>query len=65
MMIEAPHLPKSMWPYAARYATKLINYYPTTALADGKTPRQMLLEHMGTLNPILNLCALRKFGEAG
>ena len=38
MMIGAPHLPKSMWPYAARYATELINYYPTTALADSKTP---------------------------
>lgn len=54
-----------MWPYAARYATELTNHYPTTALADSKTPHQMLLEYMGVPNPIPNLCALRKFGEAG
>jgi len=39
MMIGAPHLPNSLWPYAARYATELINHYPTTDLAEGKTPR--------------------------
>ena len=64
-MIGAPHLLNSLWPYAARYATKLINHYLTTALAKGKTPRQMLLEYMDTPNPVPNLCALRKFGEAG
>jgi hypothetical protein len=38
MQIGAPHVPKNLWPYTARYATELINHYPTTAVAGGKTP---------------------------
>jgi hypothetical protein len=42
-----------------------MNHWPTTAIPDGKTPRQLLLKFMNTLNPIPNLYALRKFGEPG
>jgi hypothetical protein len=65
MLIGALHIPKKLWPYAARYATELMNYYPTTAHDDGKTPQQKLLEFMNTPNPVPNLYALRTFGEAG
>jgi hypothetical protein len=65
MMNAAPHLPAKLWPYAAKYAVELQNYYPTTAIPDGKTPRQLLLEHMGAANPVPNLYSFRKFGEPG
>jgi hypothetical protein len=65
MQIGAPHVPKNLWPYTARYATELINHYPTTAVAGGKTPRQLLLEYMNTPNSVPNLYSLRKYGELG
>jgi hypothetical protein len=65
MMNAAPHLPAKLWPYAAKYAVELLNHYPTTAVPDGKTPRQLLLKHMGAANPVPNLCSFRKFGEPG
>jgi hypothetical protein len=65
IMNAAPHLPAKLWPYAAKYAVELLNHYPTTAVPDGKTPRQLLLEHMGAANPVPNLCSFRKFGEPG
>ena len=63
MMNAAPYLPTKLWPYAAKYAVELLNHYPTTAVPDGKTPRQLLLEHTGAANPVPNLCSFRKFGE--
>jgi hypothetical protein len=42
-----------------------MNHCPTTAIPSGKTPRQLLLEFMNILNPVLNLYALQKFGEPG
>ena len=65
MLIAAPHLPKALWPYAARYAVELLNHYPTTAVPCGKTPRQMLLEHMKVANPVPSLHSVRTFGEPG
>jgi hypothetical protein len=65
MQIGAPHVPNNLWPYTARYAAKLINHYPTTAVPDGKTPRQLLMEHMGTPNLVPNLHSIRKYGELG
>jgi hypothetical protein len=65
MMNAARHLPGKLWPYAAKYAVELLNHYPTTSVPDGKTPRQLLLEHMGAANPVPNLCSFRKFGEPG
>jgi hypothetical protein len=65
MLIAAPHLPKALWPYAARYAVELLNHYPTTAVPCGKTPRQMLLEHMKVVNPVPSLHSVRTFGEPG
>jgi hypothetical protein len=65
MMNAAPHLPAKLWPYAAKYAVELLNHYPTTAVLDSKTPRQLLLEHIGVANPVPNLCSFRKFGEPG
>jgi hypothetical protein len=54
-----------MWPYALRYAIKIINYCLTTAILSGKTLQQLLLEFINILNLVLNLYALRKFGELG
>jgi hypothetical protein len=65
MINAAPHLPQSLWTYAARYAVDLLNHYPTTAVTDNKTPQQLLLEHTGAANPVPNLCSFRKFGEPG
>jgi hypothetical protein len=65
MLIAAPHLPKALWPYAACYAVELLNHYPTTAVPCGKTPRQMLLEHMKVVNPVPSLHSVRTFGEPG
>jgi hypothetical protein len=65
MLIAVPHLPKALWSYAARYAVELLNYYPTTAVPCGKTPRQMLLEHMKVVNPVPSLHSVRTFGEPG
>jgi hypothetical protein len=65
MMNAAPHLPAKLWPYAAKYAVELQNHYPTTAIPDGKTPRQLLLEHIGAANPVPDLYSFRKFGEPG
>jgi hypothetical protein len=50
---------------AAKYAVELLNHYPTTAVPEGKTPRQLLLEHMGAANPVPNHYCFRKFGEPG
>jgi hypothetical protein len=50
---------------AAKYAVELQNHYPTTAIPDNKTPRQLLLEYMGAANPVPNLYSFRKFGEPG
>jgi hypothetical protein len=65
MVNAAPHLPQSLWTYAARYAVDLLNHYPTTAITDNKTPQQLLLEHTGATNPVPNLYSFRKFGELG
>jgi len=65
MMNAAPHLRAKLWPYAAKYAVELQNHYPTTAIPDDRTPRQLLLEHMGAANPVPNLYSFRKFGEPG
>jgi len=65
MQIGAPHVPKNLWPFTARYAAELINHYPTTAVPGGKTPRQLLMEYMGTPNPVPNLHSIRKYGELG
>jgi hypothetical protein len=65
MTVGAPYIPKNMWPYASRYAIEIMNHCPTTAIPSGKTPRQLLLEFMNILNPVLNLYALQKFGEPG
>jgi hypothetical protein len=65
MLIAALHLPKELWPYAARYAVELLNHYPTTAVPCGKTPCQMLLEHMKVANPVPSLHSVRTFGEPG
>jgi hypothetical protein len=63
MMIAAPHLPKNLWPYATKYTAKLMNHYPSTALPDGKTPRQLLLEFLKTPNPVPSVYGIRKFGQ--
>jgi predicted SnoaL-like aldol condensation-catalyzing enzyme len=63
MLIAAPHLPKALWPYAARYVVELLNHHPTTAVPCGKTPRQMFLEHMKVVNPMPSLHSVRTFGE--
>jgi hypothetical protein len=65
MMNAAPQLPAKLWPYAAKYAIELQNHYPTTAILDNKTPRQLLLEHIGAANPVPDLYSFRKFGEPG
>ena len=39
MVNSAPHLPKDLWPYAARYSIDILNHTPTTAVPDDKTPR--------------------------
>jgi hypothetical protein len=65
MMVGAPHIPHNKWPHAARYAIEIMNHCPTTAIPNGKTPRQLLLEFMNIPNPIPNLYALRTFGEPG
>jgi hypothetical protein len=65
MLIAALHLPKALWLYAARYAVKLLNHYLTIAVLCGKTPRQMLLEHMKVVNLVPNLYSVRTFGEPG
>lgn len=49
----------------ARYACELANLYPTTALPDGKTPRQKLLESLKVANPIPDLYAVHRFGAPG
>ena len=65
MQIGAPHVPKNLWPFTARYAAELINHYPTTVVPGGKTPRQLLMEYIGTPNPVPNLHSIRKYGELG
>jgi len=65
MQIGAPHVPKNLWPFTARYAAELINHNPTTAVLGGKTPRQLLVEYMGTPIPVPNLYSIRKYGELG
>ena len=42
-----------------------MNHTPTTSLPNGKTPKQLLLEHMKVVNTIPNLSTLRTFGEPG
>jgi hypothetical protein len=65
IIIGAPHIPKKMWPYAARYSIELLNHTPTTAVADGKTPQRLRLEHMKVVNPVPNLHSFRRYGETG
>jgi hypothetical protein len=65
MMIAALHLPKNLWLYATKYTAKLINHYLSTALPDGKTPRQLLLEFLKTLNLVPSVYGIRKFGQPG
>jgi hypothetical protein len=65
MLIAAPHLPKALWPYAARYTVELLNHYPTTTVPCGKTPPQMLLKHMKVVNPVPSLHSVRTFVEPG
>ena len=65
MLIAAPHLPKALWLYTARYAVELLNHYLTTSVPLGKTPRQMLLKHMKVVNLVPNLHLVRTFGEPG
>jgi hypothetical protein len=65
MMIAAPRLPRNLWPYATKYTAELMNHYPSTALPDGKTPRQLLLEFLKTLNPVPSVYGIRKFGQPG
>jgi hypothetical protein len=62
--VGAPHTPKNMWPYVSRYAIEIMNHCITTAIPSGKTPRQLLLEFINIPNPVPNLYALRKFGDA-
>jgi hypothetical protein len=65
MLIAALHLPKALWPYAARYAIELLNHYLTTAVLCGKTPWQMLLKHIKVVNLVPSLHLVRTFGEPG
>lgn len=65
MINSASHLPQKLWPLAAEYSIDLMNHTPTTSLPDGKTPKQLLLEHMKVVNTIPNLSTLRTFGEPG
>jgi hypothetical protein len=65
MVNGAPHLPKDLWPYAARYSIDVLNHTPTTAVLDDKTLRQLVLEHMQFANPVPNLSSIRKYGELG
>jgi hypothetical protein len=65
MLNGASHLPKKLWPLAAEYSIDLMNHTPTASLPDGKTPRQLLLEHMKVVNTVPNLSTVRTFGEPG
>jgi hypothetical protein len=65
MIVGAPHIPKTLWPYASRYAIEVLNHTPTVAVPDGKTPQQLRLEHMGVANPVPNLHSFRQYGETG
>jgi hypothetical protein len=65
MMIAALHLLKNLWPYATKYTAKLINYYLSTALPDGKTLQQLLLEFLKTPNPVPSVYSMRKFRQTG
>jgi hypothetical protein len=40
-----------------------MNHYPSTALPDGKTPRQLLLEFLKTPNPVPSVYGIRKFRQ--
>jgi hypothetical protein len=62
---SAPHLPKDLWPYAARYSIDVLNHTPTTAVPDDKTPRQLVLEHMQFANLVPNLSSIRVYRELG
>jgi transposase InsO family protein len=64
MLIDAG-LPKYLWPYAARYATDLLNLSLTTALPTGKTPQHMLNEFLQLPNPVPNLSNMRQWGIQG
>ncbi|KAI1676923.1 Gag-pol polyprotein [Pyrenophora tritici-repentis] len=65
MILAAPHISKSYWPYAAQYSIDVLNHSVSSAVPDSKTPRQLLFEHMKVANPVPNLCSFRTFGEAG
>ncbi|KAG9384258.1 rve domain containing protein [Pyrenophora tritici-repentis] len=65
MILAAPHISKSYWPYAAQYSIDVLNHSVSSAVLDSKTPRQLLFEHMKVANPVPNLCSFRTFGEAG
>jgi hypothetical protein len=62
-MIAALHLLKSLWPYATKYTAELINHYLSTALANGKTLQQLLLEFLKTPNPVPSVYSIRKFRQ--
>jgi hypothetical protein len=63
MLIAALHLLKTLWPYAARYTIKLLNYYLTTAVLYGKTPCYILLKHIKVVNLVPSLHLVRTFKE--
>ncbi|KAG9375706.1 hypothetical protein A1F94_013762 [Pyrenophora tritici-repentis] len=65
MILAAPHISKTYWPYAAQYSIDVLNHSVSSAVLDSKTPRQLLFEHMKVANPVPNLCSFRTFGEAG
>ncbi|KAI0568520.1 Integrase core domain protein, partial [Pyrenophora tritici-repentis] len=65
MILAAPHISKTYWPYAAQYSIDVLNHSVSSAVLDIKTPRQLLFEHMKVANPVPNLCSFRTFGEAG
>ncbi|KAI0568090.1 hypothetical protein Alg215_12365, partial [Pyrenophora tritici-repentis] len=65
MILAAPHISKTYWPYAAQYSIDVLNHSVSSAVPDSKTPRQLLFEHMKVANPVPNLCSFRTFGEAG
>ncbi|KAF7441807.1 hypothetical protein A1F99_136590 [Pyrenophora tritici-repentis] len=65
MILAAPHISKTYWPYAAQYSIDLLNHSVSSAVPDSKTLRQLLLEHMKVAKPVSNLSSFRTFGEAG
>jgi hypothetical protein len=65
MMVGAPYILHNKWPHVACYTIEIMNHCLATAIPNGKTPCQLLLEFMNIPNPIPNLYALHTFGEPG